>query len=403
MIVSNKAIVSQIKIGTNGSIGLYTRRKNMGVYLIGLIVSLILIAALGIYIIKIKNKKQIHKMFLGLILLQIILCISLIAQILFANKYNIPPIYFEYTSFISGCFLPVMFLLTGLVFANTKVKFTAKHLLLFIIPTISLLLVWTNNFHHLMYVEYSISLKQTVFGSFSIFYNLYSYGCLLTGLGYLIIFSIKNAGFFSKQSILIVLGASIPIVLNVLGTFGIIELLVYITPISFGASIILFAFAILKFQFLNIVPVALQRINDSMSDGYIVLNEDMRIVDYNSTLIQMLDLKDRILRNQNINELCNTLKNVGSIDSKSILEAIGKTKDNTETVVIENYFDKIDKYFNIEINSISSKNGYIATLVLFKDTTQHMKDMEEIKKNQEIILRQEKFATLGELARRNSA
>ena len=43
----------------------------------------------------------------------------------------------------------------------------------------------------------------------------------------------RISGFFSKQTILILIGSLAPIILNVLGTLKIIPMTVYITPISF--------------------------------------------------------------------------------------------------------------------------------------------------------------------------
>ena len=53
-------------------------------------------------------------------------------------------------------------------------------------------------------------------------------------------YSIKNAGFFSKQAILIFIGELIPIVTNILGFMNIIPMSIYITPITFTFTIIFF-------------------------------------------------------------------------------------------------------------------------------------------------------------------
>ena len=97
-------------------------------------------------------------------------------------------------------------------------------------------------------------------------------------------YSIKNSGFFSKQSIIFLLGFAVPVVVNILGTYSILPMTVYLTPISFGIAVILFAFAIFRFQFLNTSPIALQRIVDRISDSYVIINENYTIIDFNKTL-----------------------------------------------------------------------------------------------------------------------
>ena len=56
-----------------------------------------------------------------------------------------------------------------------------------------------------------------------------------------------------------------------------------------------------------------------------------------------------------------------------------------------------DKYFSIEISSISSKGKSLGTLVLFKDVTQHILDIQTIESNQEVLMEKERLASLGQM------
>ena len=183
--------------------------------------------------------------------------------------------------------------------------------------------------------------------------------------------------------------------INILGTFGIIALNVYITPISFTIATFFFALAIFKFDFLKVTPIALQRIVDRISDSYIVLNEEMVITDFNLTLLNTFSLASSDIRNTNIVDLLN--KSNLNIDTDVLVAAINKTKLDDSTITLEEHFEKIDKYFHIEINSIKEKNTYLGSLILLKDITQHTHDMQTIKENQEIIVEQERLASLGQM------
>ena len=88
---------------------------------------------------------------------------------------------------------------------------------------------------------------------------------------------IRNSGFFSKQSLCIIIGCALPLVVNILGTLNIITITTYTTPISFSFTMLFFAIAIFKFNFLKTTPIALQRIVDRISDSYIILNENYEI------------------------------------------------------------------------------------------------------------------------------
>ena len=313
-----------------------------------------------------------------------------------ADRFNIKPIIFDYFAYIGICFLPVSMFFTGLIFVNTKIKFKKSYLLLFIVPIISLIMVWTNDYHHLFYVNYSLELSDAEYGAYFNIYSFYNLILYAIGLIYLLRYSIKNSGFFSKQAILFTIAALIPLVANILGTFGIITMSVYVTPILFTVTILLCALAIFKFDFLKVTPIALQRIVDRMSDGYLVLNEKNMIIDFNKTFLQMFHTKDTSIRNQNFMELLNKNK-LFDIDLNDIKEAIDKARNSDKTFHFEKKLDNEEKYFNIEINSIHNDKSFLGTLILFKDTTQHMLDMQTIQNNQNMLMERERLASLGQL------
>ena len=359
------------------------------IYMILLLVSFILCFILNVYIEKQKQKKQMVGVMRITCILQCIHCASLFLQIAL-NGTKIPPIVFEYFAYISGCFLPVTILFIGLIFSKTKLKIKRIHGVLLIIPIISLIVLWTNPLHHLFYIQYSTERNETIYGKYFTIHTIYSYVCIAIGLFYLVSSSVKTSGFFSKQSILILVGIAVPVTVNILFTLEIINLSIYITPISFAVAIICFAIAIFKFRFLSVSPIALQRIVNRISDGYVVINDEGNIIEFNETFITAFGIDSSKLRSKHINDLLKLLE----VDIMKFKKAIKTVRSSTETVYIEEHIKKLDKYFNIEINSINNKGTYLATLVLFKDVTQHIKDMKEIKANQEQLMEKERLASL---------
>ncbi len=364
--------------------------------LIVLIVTMVVNLFLTIYLGKKKNKNQLNKVFIWVLTLLMLWCTGLIAQITLAEPLNIQLVYFDYFVYIGTCFVPVAVFFMGLIYANTKIDFKKRYILLFIIPIISLIVLWTNDYHHLFYKQYSTNISDTVYGPYMIIHNIYSYIMLLVGVLYMLKFSIKNSGFFSKQSLLIVLGVSVPVVVNILGTFKIIPMSIYVTPITFTITIICCAIAILKFQFLGVTPIALQKIVDRISDGYVVLDEDNIITDFNKTFLTVFKIKPENLRSQNFIRILNN-KKVSKQSISKIEKSIKKAKTTDETISFEQHFSEIKKYFKIEITSINSDNTALGTLFLFKDITQHKEDMETIKNNQDILMERERLAGLGQL------
>ena len=362
----------------------------------GLVISCCLTTILITYLSARKNKNQLQKIFIIDSALVLVWCILLVAQKYFCATTNINPIIFEYFIYICACFLPVSFLFTGLIFSNTKITFKKKYLLFFIIPITSLIMLWTNNWHHLFYQNYSINMNKTVFGNYFYIHNIYTLALYFIGLIYLIKYSIKNSGIFSKQAILIIVAALLPITINLLGSFQIISVSIYLTPMCFSFTVLLCAVAIFKFQFLGVTPIALQKIVDRISDGYVVLNEYYIITDCNKTFLDVFKLKPEDLRSKKFIKFLSDRK-INEKTVEKIKRELKKANKTGQTISFEQHFEKIKKYFKIEITPINSENNSLGTLFLLKDITQHKKDMQTIKNNQEILMERERLAALGQL------
>ena len=362
----------------------------------GLIIASLISIFLFIYLIKQKNKSQLQHLFIITNFLAGFWVVIMLLQKIFYKKFNIDPITFEYFTYIATCFLPVFLFFTSIVFANTKVKFTLKHALFFIVPIISLIILWTNNYHHMFYKTYSINLNDTITGPYTTIHFIYTYTLFGISIINLLRYSIKNAGFFSKQSILLVLGSLLPIVVNLLGTFGIIPMTVYVTPISFSFAIFCYALAIFKFDFLKVAPIAMQRVVDRMSDSFLVVNEDNIITDFNETLLKTFKLSATDVRNANFIEFVSSQK-LNGLDTALLTSTLKKCRASNETVLVKKEFKIKHNYFNIEASGIFSRRSFLGTLILLKDVTQHVLDKQIIEDNQSMLMEKERLASLGQM------
>ena len=360
-----------------------------------LLVPLVIVTIMFFILLKSKKKNQIKNVFITILFLMILWFIELILQLICSSKFNINPQFFENFVYISACFVPVLILFLAMSFVKTKIKLIPNYLILFVVPIISLLVLWTNNYHHLFYIKYSTNFRETIFGPYFTIHSLYSYLCIGIGMVVLLVYSIKNSGIFSKQSILFVIGTSICLVINILSTFGILNLSIYATPISFTLGILFYAIAIFKFNFLSVTPIALQKAVDRISDSYIILDEANSISDFNHTLMATFSLSENLLRKSNLFSL---IKKINlNVDISKLEKLIHQAKKTKHTVRIEKHFENINKYFNVEICSIYSDDMYLGTLILLKDITQHIEDMHTIQDNQDRLIEKERLASLGQL------
>lgn len=350
-----------------------------------------------IYVLRTKGRSQLKTIFCVDLICVLVICLGVIFQDILSKYFSWNPWNFENFIYIGTCFLPVAIFFTGLIFAKTKITFKKKYLLFFIVPALSLIVLWTNDYHHLFYKIYSyLYLSDCKVGPYMIIHNIYSYTLLFLGVIQMVNVASKNSGFFSKQTLLIVVGISIPLITNILGTLKIISMTVYITPISFAFTMLFFALSIFKFKFLGVAPVALQTIVNRISDSYLVLNENLLITDFNSTFLKTFNLSASDIREENILEFLSTHKQY-DMNLPKLENSLNRVKHSSETIVFKQHFKKINKYFTVEINNILVKGNSLGILMLFKDITQHKLDMQALKDNQDILIERERLASLGQL------
>ena len=363
-----------------------------------LVLSILMILTLFLCIILMKNKRQIHYVFLGLLASLLIWSVSGLVEMYMISVNNYSTMLIVNVSYIGVCLVPVFLFYIGILFANTKIKISLKHFAPLVVPIISLLIIWTNRYHHWFYIKYAPATDDIIYGTYAYVHLVYSYVCILIGLYYLMYFSIKNSGFFSKQSVLISVGTIISLSVNILSSFNIVKLPKHITPISFAVAMIFFALAIFKFKFLNIVPIALQKVVDNISDSFVVINDTYNIVDYNKTFMDSFKDYLDIVRNNDFLETINSsqqFKEYASEFSKYI-ECARKQRMNFSTE-IHLKSDSFGNYYTVDFSPIFTGQTFIGTIILFKDITQNKKDLETIKRNHAILMEQERLASLGQL------
>ncbi len=365
-------------------------------YFIALIVTVIAELIVLYFIRKRGNKRnQLVIAFELTMLCMMLWCIGLIIQILVINSispdYAVYPDYFTYLPVV---LTPVALFFISYIFVKKEIHFKKWFLLLFIVPAITMIVLWTNDFHHLFYEYYSVNTAETTFGPYFYVHSLYTYGLFAVDIIMLLRASVKQSSMLSKQSLLIILGSLIPIVVNILG-MTVIDTNIYVTPISFIVTILFFGVAILRYNFLSIAPIALKRVVDQMSDLYLVLNQDCIISDCNKPFEKVFKTEKNSLIGKNLFDL-NFPKNI--IAQKGSLKAcISSAKKDEKVYKLQVALKNTEKHYNVEISGIYEDGNCIGILILFKDITQHLIDMQNLEKNQNTLMERERLASLGQM------
>lgn len=200
-----------------------------------------------------------------------------------------------------------------------------------IIPIITILMVWTNSYHHLYYSSISISkdgpfpLANLVRGPWYFIFTAYFYFLLSCGT-LLIIKKFKTIDrIYKKQNYSIVIAAFVPWITNIaylvgVRPFGHID----VTPFAFIIATFLIFMGIFRFKLFDIIPIAREKVLELMQDGFFVLDQQNRIIDYNKSTNKFINInasEDLIGKNiedifPNQNELLAHINNLtpGKVD-----------------------------------------------------------------------------------------
>jgi len=204
-------------------------------------------------------------------------------------------------AYIGAVSTPVLYLIFVLRFTDKEKFISPKYiLLLFIIPVITLLLAITNEKHHLIWSGFSsISEKTNIMEyyhgiGFWICYMAYSYLLLLLASIYLSRFILNQVSIFRMQGLLVFFAGLCPWIVSVIYLSGINFVPgLDITPASIILSGSLFTFAILYFNFLDLVPVARKILVETLPDGILVLDGQNRIQDINGAALSFLGIRNK--------------------------------------------------------------------------------------------------------------
>jgi PAS domain S-box-containing protein len=160
--------------------------------------------------------------------------------------------------------------------------------LLAIEPLVTLLLVWTNDLHGLIYSNIrldtsgSFSVLSLAFGAWSWVDVAYSYLLLVFSVLLLIRALIPSSSLYREQVGVLLMGVFTPWAAEVLSLSGLSPFSpLDLTPFAFTVTGLAMVWGMFRFRLLDVMPVARDTVIKGMSDGMIVLDTQNRIVDLN--------------------------------------------------------------------------------------------------------------------------
>ena len=216
--------------------------------------------------------------------------------------------------FIGVAALPTLFLLFALEFSGNDIWLTRRTLILLSIqPVLTIVLQWTNEYHHLLY----LSLRAVQANGFLTveftrgvwyFVNLvYSYAIIGIAILLLSQRALRSSPLYLKQYRLILIASLLPWAGNLYSEYNFIQLGgLDLAPLTFGLSGIIFAFSLLQTRFMDLIPVARSHLIENMRDGVLVLDPQNRVVDINPAMGSFLEKQTSAYIGKNVSEIFNT-------------------------------------------------------------------------------------------------
>ncbi len=196
---------------------------------------------------------------------------------------------FAKVEYIGIVIIPVAFLLFALQYAGYDWWLTrSKALLLSVIPAITVFLVWTNEFHHLIWRQVSLDQNgvfvtlKVMYGSWFWVHTIYSYLLLLAGLFFIVLMFIRAPRFYRPQVVVILIGGIVPWFVNILYTSRLGPLIYLdLTPFALAITGVTLTWGLFRYHLLDITPIARAVVLENMQDGVIVLDRQNRILTMN--------------------------------------------------------------------------------------------------------------------------
>lgn len=199
-------------------------------------------------------------------------------------------------SYIGIVSIAPLWLLFALAYSNRQEWLTRWRVaLIWIIPVIVLALVTTNEWHGLIWPAITPVSEEE--GSALIYSHgpgvlvlaVYSYLLIMAGSLLLVYSAFHSNVLYLRQVIALTASAIIPLIGNLIYLLHLSPWPeIDFTPLAFALTGIIVAFGLLRFQILDILPVARDALIEKMSDGMLVLDNQERIVDINPAACKML-------------------------------------------------------------------------------------------------------------------
>jgi PAS domain S-box-containing protein len=273
--------------------------------------------------------------------------------------------------------VPSIWLFLAVKYLGRKQWLTKRSLgFLSIEPIITLLLVWSNEFHGLIWTNFrmervgSLYLKVSTHGLWWWVHTSYSYGLLLVGTLLFIRTLKRSHDLYRSQATAVLIGVLSPWLGNALYISGFNPFKpLDLTPFGFTITGISLGWGLFHARLMDILPVARSTILENMKDAVMVLDARDRIVDVNMSACAIIGREaSEIIGKHAVPVLSNW---------QSLVERYRPLEEAKDEISIGEGESK--RYYDLDLSSLYDRRGqYTGRFVLLRDITDNKKTAMEL-------------------------
>lgn len=212
-------------------------------------------------------------------------------------------LFFNNIGYIGSMFVPVAWFIFSLRYSiGDRLINGWKPALFCIMPLITIVLVWTNNLHHLMWYDehlatsgpFTVTVKT--YGPFFWIALVHNYTLIAGGIIVLLRRLFTGTRLYTGQAISLLVSVILPLLWNIIYVFDLVPLpRKDLTPVMFAASGIAISLGVVRYQLLKAVPFARKFIIEHMGDGIMVFNMRHRLLEANPAALAILQADRNII------------------------------------------------------------------------------------------------------------
>lgn len=195
--------------------------------------------------------------------------------------------------YVGVCLLPPLLLLFVLRHALGLRPGGAATMLLFVVPVVSIAMVWTNPAHELMWPHPPphplAGTPRPPWGPWFVGVHLpVMYGMAAVAWGLLAVEFVRGHTLRRAQAAVLLLGMSVPMAVNVIYVLNPRVPDLQFTSLSFGLTAAIWGWGFFRFRLFKVNPLALRAVFDAVGDAVLLVDSDDRVADANPAALRLL-------------------------------------------------------------------------------------------------------------------